>query len=450
MVRWKPGVQFVALLIVFFLLPAGLNELGLAIEAQDKHGGVLQVQAASAPLLNFRIYWWGNQLRHERTLKALDAYKVKNPSVSFTAEYTSFSHYWDKLAVQAASGTMPDIIQMDPYFVQEYAQRGALYDLTPLSGKVLKLDDMNPALLTAGTVDGKVYAVCNGANVQVYHVNTALLAEAGLSLPADNWTWITFVEYSTKVKQKLGSNVWFSTDFSTQMNFFEYWVRQRGLQGIYNGTQFAMTEKEPADWWKFWKNLRDAGLIPPADVTAATTDTDLQTFPIVKRQAVVHRGWSNEYTRYSKVVKDPLAMISLPRGGKAEGNYPRCSQFFSVSARSQAPAEAAKFINWVIRDPQALDILRTDRGTPVFKQGREMLKRLGLNQYDAKVFAVEDKILSYAASGPQSPPKGGGQVRDLFIRTGQEVMFGRKTPEQAAKDFMTQATKILREAASKN
>jgi len=410
---------------------------------------LLQAQAASPSPLNLRIYWWGTPNRHQRTLRALDAYKAKNPAVSFTPEYTSFSNYWDKLAVQAASGTAPDIIQMDPYYLVEYAQRGALYDLTPMMGQELKLDDMNPALLNVGKVDGKLYAICNGANVQVYHVNTALLAETGLPLPPDNWTWINFVDYSTKVKQKLGANKWFSADFSSEINFFEYWVRQRGLPGIYNGNQFAITDKEPGDWWKFWKNLRDAGLIPPPDTTV-TSDTDLQTYLIVKRQAIVHRGWSNEHERYSSVVKDPLTMITLPRGGKAEGNYPRCSQFFSVSAKSQGSAEAAKVINWLIQDTQALDILRTDRGTPVVKRGRETLKRLGLSQYDVKVFAVEDRILSFAASAPFAPPKGGGQVRDLFVRTSQEVMFGRKTPEQAAKDFMTQATKILREAAAKN
>ncbi len=450
MIQWWSRLPFVALLVVLFLFPVGWSyQLGPALEGQDGHASFLQVRAASSTPLNLRIYWWGNQQRHDRTLKALDAYKKKNSSVSFTAEYTSFSNYWDKLAVQAASGTAPDIIQMDPYYLVEYAQRGALHDLTPLVGKALKLDDMTLALLNAGKVDGKLYAICNAANVQVYHVNTTLLAQAGLPLPADNWTWITFVDYSTKVKQKLGAQVWFSPDFSSEINFFEHWVRQRGLQGIYNGNHFAMTEKEPADWWKFWKNLRDGGLIPPPDMTV-TSDADLQTYLIVKRQAVVHRGWSNEHERFASVVKDPLTMIPLPRGGKAEGHYPRCSQFFSISAKSQAPEEAAKFINWVIQDTQALDILRTDRGTPVVKHGRETLKQLGLSQYDVKVFTIEDKILSFAASGPQSPAKGGGQVRDLFVRTSQEVMFGRKTPEQAAQDFMTLANKILREAATKN
>ncbi len=450
MVRLRSRPIFVALLMVLFLLALGwANELEAVLQSQDRHFGLLQAQTGPPRPLTLRIYWWGNQVRHERTLKALEAYKGKNPSVSFTPEFTSFSNYWDKLAVQAASGTAPDIIQMDYAYLLDYAQRGALYDLTPQVGRVLKLDDMSTALVNAGKVDGKLYAVCIGTNVQVFHVNTALLAEAGLPLPPENWTWITFVDYSTKVKQKLGATVWFSADFSGEINFFEHWVRQRGLPGIYSGNQFAISEKEPADWWKFWKNLRDPGLIPPPDTTV-TSASDLQTYLVVKRQVVVHRGWSNEHERFASVIKDPMGMVPLPRGGRAEGHYPKCSQFFSVSARSPAPAEAAKFINWFIQDPQALDILRTDRGTPVVKHGRETLKKLGLSQYDERVFAVEDKILAFAGSSPFPPPKGGSEVRDLFERTSQEVMFGRKTPEQAANDFMTQATKILREAASKH
>lgn len=367
--------------------------------------------------------------------------------MTFTPEFGAWSSYWDKLAVMVASGNPPDLIQMDYAYLLEYAQRGALLDLTPWVGKVLQISDMDPQLARAGMVDGKLYAVSIGLNVQVYHVNHTLLKEAGLDLPPLDWTWEDFIEYSKVVHSRLGPNVWFSADFSGEINYFEHWVRQRGKLGIYQGNRLAIDEEDVATWWAFWKDLRDQGLIPPAEVSLASSD-ELYNYLIVKRQAVAHRGWSNEHERFAKVIKDEMVMSPLPRGGKLEGHYPKSSMFFSVSSRTRNAEEAVRFINWFIQDAQAIDILRSNRGTPVTTAARALLRQIGLNQYDQKVFDIEDKILAFAGPVPPPAPKGGAEVRDLFERTSEEVQFGRRTPEDAARYFIAEARRILERAQS--
>ena len=430
------------------ILPALLVALVVVCLSAGTFIIVPEAEAASSQGVNLRVYWWGNQERHDRTLKALEAYRAKNPHVTFTPEFTAWSSYWDKLAVMVASGNPPDVIQMDYAYLLEYAQRGALLDLTPFVGSALELDELDPQLARAGMVDGKLYAIPLGLNVQVLHVNRTLLSEAGLELPPLDWTWEDFEEYSRKVQEKLGPNVWFSADFSGEINYFEHWVRQRGKPGIYEGTQLAVSEDDLSSWWGFWKKLRDQGLIPPAEVTLASSD-ELYNYLIVKRQAVAHRGWSNEHERFATVIKDEMVMTPLPRGGKAEGHYPKASMFFSVSSRTKNAQEAARFINWFIQDREALDILRSNRGTPVTPAARSLLKQMGLSQYDQKVFDIEDKILSFAGPVPPPAPKGGAEVRDLFERISEEVQFGRRTPEQAATYFMTEATRILQRAAAR-
>ena len=409
--------------------------------------GVEARAGSSQQPVNLRIYWWGNQERHDRTLRALEAYRARNPHVTFTPEFTAWSGYWDKLAVMVASGNPPDVIQMDYAYLLEYAQRGALMDLTPWLGSALQLGDMDPQLVRAGMVDGKLYAVSLGLNVQVLHVNRTLLARAGLDVPPLDWTWEDFVDYSRKVTSALGPNVWFSADFSGEINYFEHWVRQRGKPGIYQGNTLAIDEEDVASWWGMWKSLRDQGLVPPAEVSLASSD-ELYNYLIVKRQAVAHRGWSNEHERFAVVIPDEMVMTPLPRGGKAEGHYPKSSMFFSVSSRTRYAEEAARFINWFIQDPEALDILRSNRGTPVTKQGRALLQQMGLSKYDVKVFDIEDKILAFAGPVPPPAPKGGAEVRDLFERTSEEVQFGRRSPEDAARYFIAEARRILERAAS--
>lgn len=60
-----------------------------------------------------KITWWGGQSRHDYTQKLLDAYEESHPDIEFEALPAGWDGYFEKLSTQAASGSMPDIVQMD-------------------------------------------------------------------------------------------------------------------------------------------------------------------------------------------------------------------------------------------------------------------------------------------------------------------------------------------------
>lgn len=74
------------------------NESGMADSAQD------------APV-TIKITWWGGQGRHDYTQKLLDTYSQSHPNVTFEAIPSGWDGYFDKLATQAASGSMPDTVR---------------------------------------------------------------------------------------------------------------------------------------------------------------------------------------------------------------------------------------------------------------------------------------------------------------------------------------------------
>ena len=75
--------------------------------------------------------WWGNQTRNERTQKILDMYSEENPGVTIDGQFSEFNDYWNKLATAAAGHSMPDIVQMDYKYLQQYVNINLLVDLTP-------------------------------------------------------------------------------------------------------------------------------------------------------------------------------------------------------------------------------------------------------------------------------------------------------------------------------
>ena len=72
--------------------------------------------------------WWGNQVRNERTQQALDAYKEES-GITVSGQFYQWGDYWSKMATSAAGKKMPDVIQMDMSYIQQYVDKGQLLDL---------------------------------------------------------------------------------------------------------------------------------------------------------------------------------------------------------------------------------------------------------------------------------------------------------------------------------
>jgi multiple sugar transport system substrate-binding protein len=337
---------------------------------------------------------------------------------------------------------------MDYAYLNEYAGRGALLDLNSLVGNGLDVSTVDQQLLESGKVDGKLYAVCLGGNTVALHVNKTLLERAGLQVPPMSWTWKDFEEMGRQFKAKLGGEgLYLSPDRSGGPNEFGYWLRQKGQGGwLYKGAQLGFTEAELVEWYTYWAGLRDEGIVPSGEVSAAHGGTmpPLEQSLWVKQKTATWWGWANEYERYATVINDDVVATAYPRGGAAEGHYPKCSQFFSVSSQSKNPRESAALISWMINDPEASTILAANRGVPVTVASRDALKAAGLSKYDAVAFSITEEISKFAGPTPPPEPKGHPDVVKLFVRTAEEIQFGRKSPEAGAKEVMAEGTDILK------
>jgi multiple sugar transport system substrate-binding protein len=137
--------------------------------------------AGDAPI-TLRISWWGNQLRNDTTMAWLDYYSENYPHVTFEAEFTDWSGYWDRLATQAAAGNLPDIIQQDLSFITQYWARGLLSNLTDLSNQgYLDLSEIPQSILAAGSFEGDLFALCIGVNARAIIYDIDVMEAAGVS-----------------------------------------------------------------------------------------------------------------------------------------------------------------------------------------------------------------------------------------------------------------------------
>ncbi len=117
----------------------------------------------------------------------------------------------------------------------------------------------------------------------------------------------------------------------------------------------------------------------------------------------------------------------------------------SVSAKTKAPEEAAKVVQYMVSDPEGVKILGIERGVPCSAAARESLladiDALGKIQLD--YVAMMTKI---AVPLPPPPPKGAGEVENLLRRVADTVAFGKLSIKDGAAQFHSETESILARA----
>jgi len=128
----------IALLMAAAMAAASLTGCGggtTSTTADTTEGTAAETTAVSAGNgggdVKLTMSWWGNQVRNEKTQAALDLYAEQNPGTVIEGQFSEWSDYWNKLATSAAGQAIPDLVQMDYSFVDQYVKNGLLIDLKP-------------------------------------------------------------------------------------------------------------------------------------------------------------------------------------------------------------------------------------------------------------------------------------------------------------------------------
>ena len=320
--------------------------------------GALGIPAARAQDARIRLLWWGSQNRNERTAAVIDLFTGANPGVAVEGESAGWDAYWARLATQTAGGNAPDVMQMDYRYIFEYARRGVLLALDDaMADGALDLSGFSQEAIAGGQVDGKTYGVSLGANSSTMIVSQAAFEEAGVALPEKGITWDDFAARAAELTEKAGKRGFYgSADAGGLEPTFEGWLRQRG-KALYDAeSKLGFDAEDATAWFAMWQAMRESGACVPADLQALD-QLNIETSMVSLGHAGVSFAHSNQIVGYQGMSQTPLVMVPYPIGGpdSKPGQYLKPSMFFSLSANSGVPAEAAGFVSFFVNDPAATD-----------------------------------------------------------------------------------------------
>ncbi len=114
--------------------------------------------------------------------------------------------YDDRIALDIASGTAPDVLHIDTGFVQRLSANG---DLLPLNGMAETWDQWqyySDRTLEATSLDGQVYALLTDTDARMLWYSVSALEAAGIDLPWRPQTWDDVFAAAGQVRQATGTD----------------------------------------------------------------------------------------------------------------------------------------------------------------------------------------------------------------------------------------------------
>ncbi len=409
-----------------------------------------RAQAPSTTVLRFA--WWGGASRHESTLKAIALFEQQNPGLKVKAEYMGFHGYLERLTTQIAGGSEPDVMQINWAWLAMFSKRGNGFVDLDKYRSVLSLDQFSEQDVNAGRVAGKLNALPSAYTARVLLWNKASFDRAGIAVPK---TWDELFAAGPIFKTRLGNHAYpLDGELYDMMLLSQAYVQQK------YGTPYvdpleprvAMSAAAALEWVQTYRRLVADHVATPLPLRASLGGADKAT---EQQQDWVVGNWAGNFAWDSAI---PLRAATLNKqqnlvlgefptlpGAIVSGMFGRPSVMLAVGRNSKQPELAARFVNFLLTDPQAARILGKTRGVPAARSQLDVL--LQANKVPAMELAAHDQIKKQRDAGrvPVPAPLFEHARLHKFMREVFEtVAYGKTTDQEAARRLVEEGNALLK------
>lgn len=388
-----------------------------------------------------RMAWWGSQTRHDRTVAAIELYESLNPNIDIEYEFFDFDGYFTKLNTLVASNNVWDIFQLGGNF-PTYLEKIVPIDEYIADGTI-DVTNTTEAYLQTTQWEGKQLALSSGVNSYGIAYDPAMFAEAGVPEPKENWTWEDWKNACLTIHEKLG--IYGSSKLDDFISGGSMGISQEGFEyNFFAVSNDKLGFDDPnmlVDYFAMRKELVDAGAYP--DPGAIAEIKDIEGDYLVTGDAAMTWVASNQLTALVTAAGREIKIVPAPRktADGPSGTVIQSSQMLCISKDSKAANEAAKFIDFFINSEEANAILLGERGIPIMSNVRTMLQA-DADDVTNLMYNYIDLIGSFETGGEINviSPEQKTIIEDQYKLLIEQVIYGEKTPEEAANEIFNFAT----------
>lgn len=185
----KKVCGFLSLLLILLTLTTGCSSKTTS-QASTSSNGVTTIS----------LGLWGTSDEIKREQDLVNSFMKENPKIKVKLVYKDWDSYWTWLTAQAAAKDLPDVFKMDPAYLPQYANLGAMKDLTSLiKQNNIDLSNYSKSVLDSLQSNGQQVAMPRDANTIVFAYNKDMLKKAGIPDPPEQLTWTQVLEMAKKL-----------------------------------------------------------------------------------------------------------------------------------------------------------------------------------------------------------------------------------------------------------
>ena len=403
---------------------------------------------SSGDQIDLSMFWWGSQLRNERTQEVLDMYMEDNPNVTIEGQFSD--DYWTRMATFAAGHTMPDVVQMVYAYMPQYAREGTLLDLTPyIEDGTIDMSNVNEEILNTGKVEDGIYGICNGINASALLYNKTLLDDAGIEIK-DYMTMDDFINICREVYEKTGYKTSLSYGAMTSESYMQFVLRVQGKTLYGDGAIGVDSADQLEPFFDLYETGLEEGWLLDPSLYVERVRGQVEQDPIVYGSSPETMSWcgfyaSNQLTSMQSAAPEgvEIGITTFPSDDIETAEWLNPSQFFSISADCENPDEAAKLINYLINDIDCNNVLLGERGVPISSVVSEAISE-NISEDDQKVVTFINDVVTPKSSAIDPPyPDQSSEIVSLLDSITEKVMYGELTAQDAAEQFLEEGNAIL-------
>lgn len=389
-----------------------------------------------------RFSWWGADVRHQATLRAIETYQQENPSVSIEAEYQGFEGYQQKMMTQLAGGTAPDLVQIDNVWLMDLSsQQKVLFDDLNNYADIIDLSAFDSQIIESYcSYDGKLLGIPLGTNGSGIMVNTEFAEKFGIPLDGQ-LTWDDVIEYGKKVQEQDPNSYFLGIDPSSESIVPLFWEPYLlGLTGEYwlnDDLVMTATKDDMTVTLAKLKELYDTGAVVPMGETISFAAKMEQLPKWVNGEIGGLMDWSGRLPAIKAALgEERFSTINVPvmADGKVSSYPTKPSLLVAINNDSPNKEEAAKFIQWMTNSEEGTLILKDVRSIPTSQVARQIIMDAGIGDPD-----VLNMVNSTLENPSPAPPYAGrnAEIVSIISEVLQKVVYDQVTPEAGADEIVT-------------
>ncbi|MGA7934882.1 MAG: sugar ABC transporter substrate-binding protein [Kovacikia sp.] len=213
------------------------------------------------------VEFWTMQLQPQFTdyfNQLIATFEKENPTLTVRWVDVPWADMERKILTAVSAKTAPDVVNLNPNFASQLAERNAWLDLdAKVTPQVRQL--YLPNIWQANMLDGKSFGLPWYLTTRVTIYNTDLLKQAGVSKPPA--TYAELAQVAKQVKDKTGKYAFFVTFVPQDSGEVLESFVQMGVQLVNGEGKAAFNTSQGKAAFQYWVDLYKNGLLPKEALT---------------------------------------------------------------------------------------------------------------------------------------------------------------------------------------